>query len=377
MKNLELILAIMCITVPTGGSFASSTKANKGYPRILAFIKKKFNDDVPTGANFATGHNEVDANHKKQQAAPPLIRKLEDAREELGHRADSHATKVHPEVAATSHATAPGKAGSSCEFAVVIASFNNEKYFEENLNSVCFQNSTNPYHIYYINDCSTDATGKLVEDYIKKNGLMDKVTLINNDVNIGAGANIYNTIHKYIADHKIVVLLDGDDLFPHNDVLLTLESYYKDSDIWMTYGSVVAYPSGESSGWGMSQEMPISVFHDKKIREYPFVAQHLKTFKAALFKKIKLKSFYYKGEFMKVTHDLVYMLAMLEMASPKNKHAKNHSAFVKEVLYLYRNNTPLNDFRVRKALVLEVEEYVRSLKPYKPIESLELSQKKS
>ena len=76
----------------------------------------------------------------------------------------------------------------TCEFVIIMPSFNNEKYVKENLDSVCWQESTNPYHIYYINDCSTDATGKLVEEYIQINNLQDRFTLINNPVNIGGGA---------------------------------------------------------------------------------------------------------------------------------------------------------------------------------------------
>ncbi len=259
---------------------------------------------------------------------------------------------------------------NNCEFAIIIPSYNNERYYKENLDSVCWQNSTNPYHIYYINDCSTDATGKLVEEYIKKNGLEEKVTLINNSVNIGGCANVYNAIHGHIADHKIVVMLDGDDLLPHNDVLLTLENYYQDNELWMTYGSALAYPSKEEL-WYMSSELPGEVLEKKKLREHAFITQHVKTFKAGLFKKIQKEDLYYKDEFMRVSWDIALMFPMLEMSAPKDKGGKNHSAFVKEILYLYRTDNPLNDFRLRGDLQLKVDYYIRSLKPYKPIDSLD------
>ena len=73
---------------------------------------------------------------------------------------------------------------------------------------------------------------------------------------------------------------------------------------------------------------------------------------------------------MKVTWDLAFMLPMLEMSIPKNGKGKNHSALQKEVLYLYRINNPLNDFRLREQLQLEVDHYVRSLEPYQPLASL-------
>ncbi len=360
MKNLQLILSIICITLPMGGSLASPGKGNKGYPRILTFIKSKFNSEAATVVK-----NEMDKN-PKQQAAAELIH--ESARKPLSIHAASSTLKGSA-VASVPNVTTSVMPASTCEFAIIIPSYNNERYYEENLNSVCWQNSTNPYHIYYINDCSTDATGRLVEEYIKKNGLERKVTLINNPINIGGGANIYKTIHNYVANHKIVVLLDGDDLFAHNNVLLTLENYYKDQDLWMTYGSAIAHPSGEPV-WYMSEEVPSSVFHDKKIREYPFITQHLRTFKAALYKKIRKKDFYYKDQFMRVTWDVAFMLPMLEMSYPNDRAAKPHCAFVKEILYLYRTNNPLNDFRVRGELQREVEQYIKALKPYQPLDSL-------
>ena len=225
--------------------------------------------------------------------------------------------------------------------------------------------ATYPYHIYYINDCSTDATGERVAEYIKRNGLENRVTLINNEVNLGGGANIYNTIHKYVPDHKVVVILDGDDLFPHNNVLVTLEDYYQDPEIWMTHGVLETFPTQKLIG----KAIPDEIFEQNKIRKES-ITTALRTFKAGLYKKIKKEDFYYEGEFMKVTWDLAFMLPMIEMCSPRNGIGKKHLAFVNECLYRYRVNTPINDFRIRGELQLKVENYVRSLESYQPIDTL-------
>lgn len=253
---------------------------------------------------------------------------------------------------------------STTEFAIVIPSYNNEKYYEENLNSACWQESTNPYHIYYINDASADATGRLVEEYVKKNSLQEKVTIIHNTTNIGAGANTYNTIHNFIEDHKVVVMLDGDDSLSNNKVLLTLENYYKNPKIWMTYGvlQTLSEPQQKASkiDWVIKNNM---------IRKHAR-ASHLRTFKAGLYKKVRKEDFYYNGEFMKVAHDTVWVLAMLEMSRPKNKRHKNHSAFTKEVLYNYRWDNPISDFRVKGELQKILDAHIRSLRPYKSLGKL-------
>jgi glycosyltransferase involved in cell wall biosynthesis len=250
------------------------------------------------------------------------------------------------------------------KFALIIPSFNNARYYIENLNSACWQNSTYPYHIYYINDCSTDNTGNLVAQYIKDNRLEHKVTLINNQINIGGGANIYNTIHRYIADDQIVVILDGDDLFPHDNVLLTLEEYYKNPNVWLTYGSLMTIPDEDIVG----KEIESSIFENNLTRsKVGYGCTALRTFRAGLYKKIKKEDFYYKGEFTKVTWDLAFMLPMVEMCNGKTRHC----IFIDEVLYLYRVNTSINDFTIRAGIQAEVDQYIRSLPPYGPLESLD------
>ena len=139
--------------------------------------------------------------------------------------------------APTEHASATNNT-EVVEFVIVIPSFNNEKWARDNLQSACHQLSSRPYEIICINDASSDRTGELMDEYVKEKNLGSRVKVINNQVNMGGVANIYNTVHEYIADHKVVVLLDGDDMLAHDEVLLCLEKYYSDPGVLMTYGSV-------------------------------------------------------------------------------------------------------------------------------------------
>ena len=326
-----------------------------GDSRIRTFFISKFTGKVPINADNSQPKPE-DATIAHE---PAVSTYLEGENSQVLLNQDVPTVVEGPHLQATSFPSTTR--GSSCEFALVIPSYNNEKYYEENLNSACWQNSTNPYHIYYINDCSTDATGKRVEEYVQTNGLEDRFTLINNPISLGSGANIYNTIHTYLADHKIVVILDGDDLFPHNNVLLTLEDYYKDPDLWMTYSIPKTFPDTLRMG----QKIPYKIIKKNQIRK-KVALSGLRTFKAALYKKIKKEDFYYKGAFMKGTWDLAFMLPMLEMSTPKKGKGKNHQAFTKEVLYHYR----VNDFRIRAKLQGKADRYVRTLKAYQPLDEL-------
>ncbi len=255
------------------------------------------------------------------------------------------------------------------QFVIVVASYNNEKYAEANLKSICYQKSSNPYQIICVNDCSSDRTGEIMENYVKEHNLGSFVTIVHNKKRIGSLANIYNTIHTMIPDDKVVVLCDGDDMLADNDVLLEVEKAYTDPDIWITYGSAIQIPSG-TIDWYMRHRLPNWVLAKKKLREYPFVTQWLRTFKTALFKKIKKEDLLYKGNFFKMTGDMAFMFPMIEMAAPTAPGKKNHSKFIKKILYNYRTNTALNDHRVNNGLQKHLDWVIRHMKPYEPIDTL-------
>lgn len=254
-----------------------------------------------------------------------------------------------------------------CEFAIVIPSYNNEAYVLENLESICWQRTKKPYRIYYINDCSSDNTLKKVQNYTKKNNKENMVTIVNNKERIGSGiANIYHTIHNYIEDHKVVVILDGDDLLPNNNILGILEEHYKDPDTWMTYSKLRYIPD---SGYTEGEKTEDWVYKNNKVRKHCGWITALRSFRAAFFKKIEKEDLCYRGTFMTVSWDQAFCIPMLEMGAPVDG-GKNHCVFIDEVMYIYRINTPLNDYHTRKPLQLEVENYIRSLPPYKPLKKL-------
>ncbi|HJZ24123.1 MAG TPA: glycosyltransferase, partial [Candidatus Babeliales bacterium] len=59
------------------------------------------------------------------------------------------------------------------QFVIVTASYNNARWYEWSLNSVASQTYPN-WRMIYVDDCSPDGTGKLVEYYIEKNHLENK-----------------------------------------------------------------------------------------------------------------------------------------------------------------------------------------------------------
>lgn len=259
------------------------------------------------------------------------------------------------------------------EFVILITSYNNEKYARRNLDSVVKQRSSKPYKILIIEDGSNDATGKIMDDYVKEHKLSDSfIRVIHNKERVGSALeNIYNAIHTFIPDDKVVVCCDGDDTLSFNGVLERLEQEYRDPDVWMTYGRFIVYPAGEfwSRCWGYCEETIRSCSFRK---DWWNVPSHLKTFRAKLFKKIKKEDLLYQGTFFKKAWDMAMLYPMLEMSAPVSPTASNHSVFIADtVLYVYNWNNPLCDGH---GLGLEEQQrlhnIVSSREPYKPLTSL-------
>lgn len=251
------------------------------------------------------------------------------------------------------------------EFVILVPSYNNEKYAARNLESLVHQKTALPYSIVCIDDCSQDRTGAIMDEYADKYSF---IKVIHNKKRMGAMANIYNGVHQHCKNHQVVILVDGDDFAPHNLILERLEQEYADPQLWMTYGQFIFYPSSQ---WGTTYEIPRSALEKKEVRTLVYVAQHLRTFKAALFKKIRKEDLMYNGEFLAMNADMACMIPMLEMAAPKNERAPNHSIFIPDIMYIYNYTNPISDFRIDRGLQLDLEKVIRAIKPYEPLDTLD------
>jgi glycosyltransferase involved in cell wall biosynthesis len=251
----------------------------------------------------------------------------------------------------------------SPEFVVVIPSYNNGRNNSnmclKNLKSV-FSQTYQKFSIIYIDDCSTDGTGELVDSYVRVQHFEDKIKVIHNTERKGVLRNTYEAIHS-IEPYKIVVIIDGDDTLAHDKVLEKLATIYADKNIWLTSGRSKIFPSGHVI---IVDPIPQEAIKEGNFRKYPGVWQHLRTFYAKLFHLIKRDDLYYKANFYPAAADMAYMKPIFEMAS------QGHFKMVDEVFYIYYMNNPINEFRINKDLQLECHKHVDSRPPYKPLETL-------
>lgn len=234
-------------------------------------------------------------------------------------------------------------------FSIVITSYNNEAWIDRNLASVQKQDYQN-YDIIYVNDASTDKTHEIVEKLIKKQRLEDRCTYIRNPARAGSLANHYQAVHHYCSDESVAIMLDGDDELAHPYVLSLLNKYYKNEDIWLTYGQYIRWckqcqqdPIATTKqckhlpGLGWSAPIPEKIIENHAIRHYKWVTSHLRTFKAWLFKHIKLKDLIHEHYFFDIGTDIPAMIPMIEAAA---RHG--HVAFIPTILYIYNRDNPIS-----------------------------------
>ncbi len=242
------------------------------------------------------------------------------------------------------------------EFAIVVPTYNNS-YKDtciKNISSLLDQRYDN-YHIYVVDDYSTDDTVAKLKTFLVDHARAEKVTLIENQEHVGAVANYYKVIHQ-LEDHVIVLNVDGDDWLAHKKVLKKLNGAY-DNDIWLTYGQFKLYPSGER---GFCKSIDAEHVKAHQYRRSPWLTTHLRTYYAWLFKKIRYEDLCYQDSFIRACGDRAIMYPLMEMAAGR-------FLCISDVLYIYNCANPLSDIKVNLKEQQEMRHYIGALPAYQPL----------
>jgi len=239
---------------------------------------------------------------------------------------------------------------------IVIPSYNNSKWYQRNLLSVASQEYDN-FSIIYVDDCSPDGTVGLVEDFLKERELEERCSLIKNAERLGALKNLYDAIHSCHED-DIILTLDGDDWLANNQVLQTVNKYYSDPNVWITWGSYIDHPHGSR---GCSKPIHSQIIDNQSYRRSPWCTSHLRTFYKWLFAKIKLEDFLAPdGTFWNSAWDLSFMIPMIELAG-------HHGKYMNEITYIYNNENPIQDYKIRLNEQQNFEKLIRGKQKYEKL----------
>ncbi len=243
--------------------------------------------------------------------------------------------------------------------AIIISTRNAVKYVEKCLDSAISQDYSD-YEIIFLDAESNDGTYEKALEYLDK---FEKIKVLQNENRKYQGENI--RISTEMSKPKsIVVTLDGDDWFPHSDVLSRINAEYKKHDCWMTYGTYEEYPYRDVSGH--YREYPLEVRKNKTFRQHAWLASHLRTFRRELFLKINPEDMKdpKTGDYVSMAPDLSFQFPMLEMCGV------DKSRYIPDILYVYNRENPMNESKVSQSEITRIEGVLRGLESYETLDKL-------
>jgi glycosyltransferase involved in cell wall biosynthesis len=115
----------------------------------------------------------------------------------------------------------------SVKLSVCIITYNHENYIKQCLESVLNQHTDFDFEIIVGDDCSTDRTQEIVEDYRRRYPSIIK-TIFQQERT--GGALNYENVHS-LAAGEYVAHLDGDDIFAPNKLRLQVQKLDENTDI--------------------------------------------------------------------------------------------------------------------------------------------------
>lgn len=249
---------------------------------------------------------------------------------------------------------------------VVVCSYNNGEWSENTLNSIATQEYGN-FRIIIVDDCSTDNNQEVIQRYIDDHNINDRVTFIRNEKRCRKLFNLYRVLYD-CDDEEIVVMVDGDDSLSHPHVLSHINNLYDDENVWFTYGQYRNIPASEAIQWGHKEmgycrPVPKHIQRKQAYRYYSFIYMHPRSFRAWLFKMVKLEDLIaekiagFEGDFYPASNDVAMYFPMVEMAH-------THIKFVPDILYIRNLYSDIVGFKVDRRIQTASAREIRKKKCY-------------
>lgn len=130
---------------------------------------------------------------------------------------------------------------------VLVCTYNQEKYLAQALDSVLMQQCHEPFEILIGDDCSTDGTGKIADEYQSR--YPEKVKVIRPKKNMGASQNFIRLANA--ATGEFLSICDGDDYWRRENVLKKqMDVFRANPDVGMICAKAKCYiqQDGEYGG---------------------------------------------------------------------------------------------------------------------------------
>jgi len=118
-------------------------------------------------------------------------------------------------------------------FSILVANYNNGKFFKDCYDSIISQKYDN-WEVIILDDCSTDNSLQLINDLIKGD---TRFKIFENEVNSGVGVTKAKLIE--LANGEICGFLDPDDGLSPDALLSSINVFRKDQNVVLTYSKFV------------------------------------------------------------------------------------------------------------------------------------------
>lgn len=249
-------------------------------------------------------------------------------------------------------------------FHIFVTHYKTPQYLERCLESLFSQICSIPYEIHLVDDASEmKEVNDILDAWEYKEP--NRLHIHRNTVRQNKGRNLFlcldtGTFHQ----EDIIGIVDGDDWLAHTGVFERVLQEYKEKGCWVTYGTY-ACSDGKTGHCThpLSEQHLDSEKRGRGFREAPWVFSHFFTAKAFLWKQVERTILNFDGKIEDGgAPDQIFNIPIAEMASSK------HIAHISDVLYIYNNQSSLNEFVVRPQEQLEYDQRNRKRSAVKAIE---------
>lgn len=121
---------------------------------------------------------------------------------------------------------------------VIVCTYNQENYLLQAIESILMQKCDEPFEILIGDDCSTDSTGKIADDYQSR--IPDLIRVIRPEKNMGASHNMIRLVNN--AQGEYIAICDGDDYWLRDNVLqMQIDAFRANPEVGMVCAKAKCY----------------------------------------------------------------------------------------------------------------------------------------
>ncbi len=239
---------------------------------------------------------------------------------------------------------------------ICIANYNKAPYIEQCLDSIINKEIYDNKEIIIIDDCSTDDSVKILEEWIEKNWEKIPVIFKQNIQNSGPGFT-YNQAIQY-SHGKYITFMDSDDFFIQDSLVEKANEFKKHKDLKIIYGNGVFFEnnifSTSSIHEGIQRTFRDYNFNPSKILASIYCKIPLLSLSSTLIKKEFITQIWGFDEKI-LSNDWILNIKIFQnLKSSKEFDMNFTSAFAYRI---YENNTSKNYDRILTLLSQVIEKY--------------------